>query len=103
MYKITVLYPKTAEDDFNLAYYMDAHTPLVKKLLEPYGLVKVDIEVGIAGPAPGSEPPFALICGIYFNDIESLQKALETEGAELIADIPNFTSIIPDLQISRVE
>lgn len=103
MFKVTVLYPKTVEDDFNLAYYLDVHTPLVKDLLGPFGLVKVDIEVGISGPAPGSEPAFSVICGIYFPDLASLQQGLEAEGASLIADIPNFTSVAPEMQFSRVE
>ncbi|MCF2442404.1 EthD family reductase [Dyadobacter sp. CY345] len=103
MFKITVVYPRAAEDDFNIGYYIDSHTPLVKELLGPYGLVKVDIEVGIAGAAPGSEPPYELICGIFFSDLVSLQTGMDAQGPILIADIPNFTSVTPIMQISRVE
>jgi uncharacterized protein (TIGR02118 family) len=103
MFKVTVVYPRAAEDDFNLAYYLDAHTPMVKDLLGPWGLIKVDVEVGIAGPAPGSQPPYAVICGIYFSDLHALQQGLDAEGPTLIADMPNFTSVTPVMQISRVE
>ena len=103
MFKVTVLYPRSAEDDFNIAYYLDVHTPLVKELLGPWGLVKVDIEVGIAGAAPGSEPVYKLICGIYFSDLQSLQTGMDAEGPTLIADFANFTSVTPVMQISRVE
>ncbi|MCF0058481.1 EthD family reductase [Dyadobacter sp. CY356] len=103
MFKVTVLYPRAAEDDFNLAYYLDVHTPMVKELLGPWGVLKVDVEVGISGPAPGSEPAYALICGIHFSDLQSLQSGLDAEGPTLIADIPNFTSVTPIMQFSRVE
>lgn len=103
MFKVTVLYPRAAEDDFNVAYYLDTHTPMVKELLGPWGLVKVDVEMGVAGAAPGSEPVYALICGIYFSDLQSLQTGMDTEGPTLIADISNFTSVTPIMQISRVE
>lgn len=103
MFKVTVLYPREVEDDFNVAYYLDSHTPFLKELLGPYGLVKVDIEIGIAGAAPGSEPPYELICGIFFSDLQSLQSGMDSEGPTLIADIPNFTSVVPIMQISRVE
>lgn len=103
MFKVTVLYPRAAEDDFNLAYYLDVHTPMVKELLGPWGLLKVDVEVGISGAAPGSEPAYALICGIHFSDLQSLQAGLDAEGPTLISDIPNFTSVTPVMQFSRVE
>ena len=103
MFKVTVLYPRAAEDDFNLAYYLDVHTPMLKELLNPWGLLKVDVEVGIAGVAPGSEPVFALICGIHFSDLQSLQTGMDAEGPTIISDISNFTSVTPVMQISRVE
>jgi hypothetical protein len=37
MFKITVLYPKTATDSFDMDYYLNTHTPMVKTLLEPEG------------------------------------------------------------------
>ncbi|MDQ6480932.1 EthD family reductase [Dyadobacter sp. LHD-138] len=103
MFKVTVIYPHAAEDDFNVAYYLDVHTPLVKELLGPFGLVKVDVEIGVSGPAPGSEPPYKVICGIFFPDLQSLQDGLATEGGTLIGDIPNFTSVVPEMQISQVQ
>jgi uncharacterized protein (TIGR02118 family) len=103
MFKVTVIYPRTVEDEFNFTYYRDIHTPMVKKLLGPFGLVRVDIETGVSGPAPGSEPPYIVICGIFFNELQSLHEGLAAEGATLIGDIANFTSVIPEMQISQVE
>lgn len=102
MFKLTVLYPKSAEDHFDLDYYLNSHTPLVKERLGPEGLVKVEIEEGVAGGAPGSPPEYGLICGIFFPDSDTLEKALEKHAIELVMDVQNFTSVIPVMQISRV-
>jgi len=102
MFKVTVLYPKSATDDFDLDYYVNNHTPLIKKLLGPEGLVKVEIEEGIEGGAPGTDATYAIICGIFFPDSETLESAFEKHAMDLLSDILNFTSVIPILQISRV-
>ena len=102
MFKLTVLYPKTSEDNFDLDYYINSHTVLVKRLLEPEGLVKVEIEEGMAGGAPGSDAAYTIICGLFFPDPETLEKALEKHGFECISDISNFTSVVPLMQVSRV-
>ena len=102
MFKINVLYPKSAEDNFDLDYYINTHTPLLKELLGPEGLIKVEIEEGIAGGTPGSDPTYTVLCGIFFPDPETLEAALEKHAMELLSDIPNFTSVVPTMQVSRV-
>lgn len=102
MFKITVLYPKSEGDNFDLDYYVNTHTPLLKSLWEPEGLIKVEIEQGVAGGAPGTDAAFVIICGIFFPDLETLQNAMDKNGMDLISDIPNFTGVIPELQISQV-
>jgi uncharacterized protein (TIGR02118 family) len=102
MFKVSVLYPKTATDVFDLDYYLNTHTPLVKTLLGPEGMIKVEIEEGVAGGMPGSDATYAIICGIFFPDLESLENAMAQHGMELISDVPNFTGVIPEMQVSRV-
>lgn len=102
MFKITVLYPKSAADHFDLEYYLNTHTPLIKTLLGPEGMLKVEVEEGIAGAAPGTDATYTIICGIFFPDPDMLEKAMDNHGMELISDIPNFTSVIPAMQVSKV-
>jgi uncharacterized protein (TIGR02118 family) len=102
MFKVSVLYPAVADDQFDMDYYLNTHTGLVKSLLEPEGLIKADIEEGVAGNAPGTPPDYKVICGLFFPSIELLQTALEKHGMELMMDIPNFTGVVPTLQISKV-
>ena len=102
MFKLTVLYPKSAADNFDLEYYINTHTPLLKDLLGPEGLIKVEIEEGIAGGAPGTDATYTVICGIFFPDPETMEKAMDKHGFELMSDIPNFTSVVPAMQVSKV-
>lgn len=61
MIRITVLYPKSAGSQFDMAYYLQKHIPLVKQRLTPLGLVGVDLEEGLAGGAPGSPASYYII------------------------------------------
>lgn len=93
---ISVLYPVTADNTFNLDYYLTSHVPLVKRLLEPMGLRET--RVLSAGP----EAAFPVIAELSFDDLDSLNAALAAHGPETQADIPNFTDVIPVIQISEV-
>jgi len=49
MVRVSVLYPKGGKFDFE--YYATKHMQLVHKLLDPFGLVKTEIDRGV-GTAP---------------------------------------------------
>lgn len=102
MIRITVLYPNTEGSYFDMNYYLTTHIPLVKNRLTPLGLLRVDLEEGLSGAAPGTLPPYRLIGSLSFDSIESLQKAMATHGEELIADIANYTNIQAQMMISQV-
>lgn len=62
---------------------------MVQNLLEPYGLEKFELEKGVAGldgPAP-----FLAIGYLTFTSLEHFQKGMDSEGKNLMADIPNYT------------
>lgn len=98
---LTALYPKTADSQFDLDYYLTTHLPLVNQLLIPFGLTSVDLRAGLAGGEPNSPPTFDLICYLNFDSVEALQQAMTTQGAELAADVPNFSNMQPIIQISQ--
>ncbi|PRY11335.1 uncharacterized protein (TIGR02118 family) [Pontibacter ummariensis] len=102
MVRLTVLYPKSGDTRFDMDYYLQKHIPLVKEKLTPFGLVRGDLEEGLAGPAPGTAPAYHLIGSLSFNSLEELQKALAAHGEEIAADIPNYTDSKPQMQISKV-
>lgn len=93
---ISVLYPVTADNTFDMDYYLTSHVPLVQRLLEPMGLR--DTRIMSAGP----DAAYPVIAELSFDDLDSLNAALAAHGAETQADIPNFTDVAPVIQISEV-
>lgn len=39
---------------------------------------------------------------LLFENMEDLQKGLATHAAEILADVPNFTNVQPQIQIGSV-
>jgi uncharacterized protein (TIGR02118 family) len=98
---VSVLYPHASGKRFDHVYYERTHRPLVMDRCAGFGITRYDIEQGLSGLEPGSEPIFACIGNLYFNSIGEFQEAMAAHGAELQADIPNFTDIQPQFQISE--
>lgn len=101
MISLTVLYPKNADSQFDMDYYLTTHTPLVKERLIPLGLTSVDLEACMAGAAPDTLPTYTMIARLNFTTLDELQHALAVHGPELIGDIVNFTDVQPVMQISQ--
>ena len=99
MVRLVVLYPKTESSQFDMAYYLDTHIPLVRERLTPFGLVGIDMQEALPGDAV---PPYAMITGLEFNTTNELEKGMGTHGAELLGDIPNFTDVQVASMVSRV-
>jgi uncharacterized protein (TIGR02118 family) len=102
MIRASILYPQKEGGKFDHAYYKNKHMPLVQKRLGNLGLVRLEIDRGLAGGAPGAPAPFACIGHLYFNSVADFQKAMEKHGAELRGDVPNFTNLTPQVQISEI-
>jgi uncharacterized protein (TIGR02118 family) len=102
MIRISVLYPDKEGARFDHAYYAQKHMPLVKQRLAGSGLVRLEIDKGLAGGGPGTPAPFVCVGHLYFNALGDFQKGIEAHGAELMGDIPNYTDIQPVIQISEI-
>jgi len=102
MIHASVMYPSGEGKTFDYAYYRDTHMKTVRERLGPLGLMRLEIDRGLAGGAPGAPAPFACMGHLYFNTLEEYQKAMKAHGRELMADVPNFTNITPQIQISEV-
>jgi uncharacterized protein (TIGR02118 family) len=97
---VSVLYPQGPGKRFDHAYYEEKHRPFVMEKLA--GLItRFDVLRGLSGLGPGSEPMFASTGLLYFNTVADFQQAMAAHAAELQADIPNFTDIQPQFQISE--
>ena len=102
MIRMSVLYPRKEGARFDWAYYTGTHLPLVRRKLGAT-LKALSIEQGIAGGAPGSPAAFVAIANHTFESVAAFQAAFKEHAQELMADIPNFTSIEPIIQLSEVK
>lgn len=99
MIRVSVLYPNEGRK-FDFTYYKETHLPLVRRLLNPYGLVKVEVDKGIG--TPQTPAPYIAVGHLIFSSLEEMQKGLRAHDPELAADLVNFTDIQPRFQISEI-
>ena len=102
MIRISVLYANETGKKFDHDYYKNRHMRLVNDRLKEAGLVRYEVDKGMAGGAPGAPAPFVGACHLYFNSIGDVQNGMSAHGKELMADIPNYTNIAPQIQISEI-
>jgi len=95
MIRVSVLYPQGGK--FNFDYYVKTHMKLVHKLLDPFGLVKTEVDRSVGG-----DTPFIAVGHLIFNTIEEMQKGLQAHDPELAADLVNFTDVKPQFQVSEI-
>jgi uncharacterized protein (TIGR02118 family) len=102
MIRLSVMYPATPGSRFNWDYYLGPHLELSRKLLGSRGLVRTEIDRGLAGLPPGAPAPYHAIGHLFFNTLGDLQTALAATAAEFIADERNYTDAPSVVQISEV-
>jgi len=93
MIRLSVFYPSTEGATFDHDYYRNNHIPLCVKT---WGLDGAEIDKGLDGPN---------VAAVHFKfaSPDALQAAMGAEGtANILADVPNYTSIAPVLQISEI-
>jgi uncharacterized protein (TIGR02118 family) len=99
---VSVMYPHAPGKRFDYVYYEQKHRPLVMDRLAGHGIARYEIQQGLSSLGPGSEPIFACFGNLYFNAVSDFQQGMAAHGAELQGDIPNFTDIQPQFQISEI-
>jgi uncharacterized protein (TIGR02118 family) len=102
MIRVNVLYPRKEGAPFNWDYYIGTHMPLVSRRLGG-ALLDVSVEQGVAGGAPGTPPAFIAMAHLTFQSAAAFEAAFTPHAAEIMGDIPNYTTIEPLIQISDVK
>lgn len=100
MFRVSVMYPNEPGKRFDWDYYTGNHAPAVRQL-SSLGLARLEVDKGIGSAQPGDPAPFIAVAHLYFNTMEDLQSCM-AKTSDLMADIPNFTDIQPQVQISEV-
>ena len=104
MVKISLMYPNTKNARFDISYYLNTHMPMsIERLSVSPGFKGVSVERGLAGDAPGSDPPYIAMCHYLFDSVEDFFAAFNVNAAVLQGDIPNYTDLSPVIQVSAVE
>ena len=102
MIKVSVLYPNEEGKKFDMDYYSGKHMPMVRSRLDSMGLLRSEMEKGVSSADPSAPAPFVAIGVLYFNTAEEVHEAFKTHGREIMGDIPNYTDISPQIQISEI-
>lgn len=100
--KMSVIYPQQEGKRFDMDYYASKHRRMVHEALDPEGLLGFTIDKGLGGGAPGSPAPYVCMGHLRFESAEVMQAAMKKHGKALMADVPNFTDITPEVQVSEV-
>jgi uncharacterized protein (TIGR02118 family) len=101
MIRVSVMYPNGPGRKFDVKYYQEKHMVMVHRILDPFGLVRTEVDKGIGTAQPGAQAPFVTIGHLYFKNIKDMQQAMSQTG-EMMPDIPNFTDAQPQIQISEI-
>ena len=101
MIKVSVMYPNRPGARFDQAYYLERHMPLVKARMGP-ALKFYAVDKGLAGGGPGDPAPNLMVVHLHCDSVEDFQRGFGPHSQEIMADIPNYTDIVPVVQISEV-
>ena len=102
MIRVSLLYPNQPGSTFDQNYFANKHIPMAKQRLETLGLVRLEIDRGISAADPDSAAPFVAVEHLTFNSVDEVHEAFKAVGREVMGDIPNYTDIKPQVQISEI-
>jgi len=97
MIRVSVMYPNEKGKRFDLDYFAHKHIGLVHKKLDGAGLVRAEVD-----KAADPNAPFIAIGHLYFKSMEEFQNGFFPHAGEFTADMPNYTDLVPQVQISEI-
>lgn len=86
---------------FDHSYYQKEHMRLTRELLLPLGLQRLESDQTLSG-TPLKTGQVVASSNAYFESLPAAQAALAQTGAQLVADVSNYTNIRPELHICEV-
>lgn len=101
MILVSVLYPHHQGARFDVDYYLNKHMKHVHECWDGMGLKMARVLRGTAGP-DGKPPIYEVMAHLGFESPEAFKAAVDKHGPEIFGDIPNFTDIKPETQISDI-
>lgn len=96
---VSVMYQ--ARGQFDHAYYMGTHIPLVRERWGSMGLQGIEVLRGTPGP-DGAAPTYDAVALLRFEGMDAFKAAAAAHAKEIFADIPRFTPVQPVVQFNAV-
>ena len=101
MVRVSVMYEQKEGKKFDEDYFFNNHLPLVRKKLEPLGMISVEVDRGLSGGG-GDPAPYLFIAHMVFETFEKFQSAFGQVREELASDVAKYTDLKPRIQISEI-
>ncbi len=102
MFRVVMLYPQTSDSRFDMDYFLSKHIPRIREIFKDLGLRNIEVQQGIASAMPGQPAPFMCISSFLFDTLEGFQQGMAAQGGWIIGDVPNYTNVQPQIQISNL-
>lgn len=96
---LQVLYPISADTNFDYAYYVETHIPMVDQYMGAH-IASSLVTKGVAG-GPDTPAGFYAVASFTFADQDAMNAAMSSAGP-VMEDIPNFTNVKPQILIGEV-
>ncbi|MFT6949245.1 MAG: hypothetical protein ACJAUL_000369 [Paraglaciecola sp.] len=100
MIRIAIMYPNKPGAEFNSNYYRSFHLDLVREKYTPFGLKGIELDQAKITDGLHKAPYFA-IGYLFFESTQVFMAAYKATGAEVMADMENFTNVEPVIQVSQ--
>ena len=102
MIKVAIYYPNGADKTFDMDYYANKHMPMAANLFGD-SLKAMSIDKGLVNGTPDAPVQYLAIGYFYFETISSFENSMKPNSERLKTDVPNYTNILPEIQISEVQ
>lgn len=101
MIRVTVSYPAAEGKRFDHSYYQVTHAALIRELLTPHGLQRLEIDKCLSDGA-GNAPSVVAAAHMVFGDVDAFKAGMAVAGKPLAADMKNYTDTVPTVVISEM-
>ncbi len=102
MVRVSVMYPRNSGSTFDWDYYLGPHLAFAHRLLDPKGLIRIEIDRGIGAFPPGTASHVHAVGHLFFTSFEEMESAMAAHAAEFVTDQGKYFSGESIVQVSEV-
>ncbi len=95
------MYPNSPGAKFDTDYYKNTHLPMIAQTLGD-ALKGLEFNLGLGGRVPSEPAPYIALAHLTFDSLESFQATFGPNAKKFAADVPNYTNVQGEIQISEI-